>query len=166
MLDVEMVKVFQHSNCAGIWFMDFRIKVKIRVEIFSQLRIHRASFGTVLNERLGLPPHVVGRFHSCDTNSFLGCIDDVLDLPVDDAADDEIAAALVRQFAELHAVYDGDLRQVPKRVARSAGHRLEGVAVGLVQPEAAVVALGHLAGAVDGAGRLVDHTDAHLLSDK
>ena len=59
--------------------------------------IQFAALGAVLNQYLGTEPYVVGRLHAGFFNKGFAGFHHVLDLQVNDRADDEIAAAFVGQ---------------------------------------------------------------------
>src|ERR1700722_15636318 len=99
MLDKIAEKFGQHFAGAAVWFQDGGIEIEVLEKVNPQFRVQAAPLSTVLQERAGL---FAGGVRSLDPGSddggFAG-FDDVPDLQVDDAADDEIAPDFIRQFA-------------------------------------------------------------------
>jgi hypothetical protein len=78
-----------------------RIEIEVLVEELAQLQVQRLPPGAVSHQPPGLKPDIIGAGHAGVTNESLGGRDHIFDLQIRDAANDAIAAALIRQLAVL-----------------------------------------------------------------
>ena len=92
MLQIKMEKVPQKLPCPEVRLVDKRIEVKILIKVTTQFEVQPAAFRAVFHERLGAAPRVIGGRHAGGADQPFAGDDDILDLQVNDGADDEVTA--------------------------------------------------------------------------
>ena len=102
-----MEQLLEKADGAEVGLVDLRIEVEVLVEVLAELDVEGLALGAVLDDGLGLAPDGVGGADAGLLEPELGVEDDVADLAVDEAADGEVAAALVGQETLLAADLGG-----------------------------------------------------------
>jgi hypothetical protein len=99
--EVMEEKLFHHEDGALIRLMDDGVVIEVFVKVFAEFLVQLAAGGAVVEERFGEAPGVVGGVDGAGAQACFAGADDVADFAVDDAADGEVPAAFVVEWAVL-----------------------------------------------------------------
>lgn len=104
-----MEQILEQLDGPEVGFVNFGIVIEVVVEVIAQFEIELAAGGAVLDDGKGVEADLVGGLELVLAEVFFGGMDDILDLAVDDAANDEIPAAFIGQIAVLMFDPEGGL---------------------------------------------------------
>ena len=97
--EIELEKGFEHSGCAKVWLVDYRVEIEIAKQVITQLEVEHALLGTVGNKGPGPCAGVIGAFDAGGADELSRGFNHVTHGGIDETSDNEVTSAFVGEIA-------------------------------------------------------------------